>query len=65
MAPSTDWKEVVPSDEAERFEAHAATLRELQRARAKKSPVARALHGKAQAAVEAEFTVLPDLPEHV
>ena len=62
--PSKDWKEEVPADETARFERHAQTLLELQRARAKKYPVSRALHAKAQAGVEAELTMLPDLPEH-
>ncbi len=65
MSPATDWKEAVPADEAERFERHAEALRDLQRSAAAASgKTSRALHAKAQAGVEAEFTVLPDLPEH-
>src|SRR5689334_2540130 len=62
--PSTEWKETIAPDEAERFERHAETLRRLQREKAKRYPVSRGLHAKPAAGVEAEFTVLPDLPEH-
>ena len=31
MAPATTWKEKIDDDEAQRFERHAQTLRELQR----------------------------------
>src|SRR3954469_19039151 len=64
MSPATDWKESIPHDEQARFERHAELLREFQRARAAKHPVARGLHGKGQAGLEAELIVLPDLPEH-
>ncbi len=64
MAPSTQWKEEIPADEAERFERHAQTLLKLQQAKARRHPVSRGLHAKAQAGAEAEFTVLADLPEH-
>jgi hypothetical protein len=61
MAPSTEWKETIAVDEAARFEGYAQTLRSFQRTR---SPVGRALHAKSHLGVEAQFTVLPDLPEH-
>ena len=65
MSPATDWKEVVPANEPERLERHAEALRELQRrAAAASGKTSRALHAKAQAGVEAELTVLPDLPDH-
>jgi hypothetical protein len=64
MSPATDWKETVPEGEAERFERHAETLRDLQRKNARGGSTSRALHAKGNAGLEAELTVLPDLPEH-
>lgn len=64
MLPATDWKESIPADEAERFERHARELRDLQKVRASVQGMGRALHARAQAGVEAEFTVLADVPEH-
>lgn len=67
MHPSADWKETIGEGEAERFERFAIELRDMQRARAKKRGGAhttdRALHAKGQLGLEAELTVLPDLPE--
>jgi hypothetical protein len=63
MTPATDWKEVIPEDEAARFERYAEQLRELQRKNARGGPASRALHAKG-VGVEAELTVLADLPEH-
>jgi hypothetical protein len=62
--PSRDWKEVVPEGEAARLEGLAEQLRDLQRKRATKDGAMRALHAKGQAQLEAELTVLADLPEH-
>ncbi len=64
MPPATDWKEDIGADEDRRFLTYAEELRALQRKRAAQGGVSRALHAKGQAGVEAEFTVLPDLPEH-
>jgi hypothetical protein len=65
MIPATDWKEAVPEGEAERFERHAEALRDMQRAAAAASGKKhRALHAKGLAGLEAELTVLPDLPDH-
>jgi hypothetical protein len=64
MTPATDWKEVVTPGEEERFERYAKELRAIQHRRANGSPASRALHAKANLGVEAELTVLPDLPEH-
>jgi hypothetical protein len=61
--PSTDWKESVGPDEEARFERYAEALRALQRKRARGGAAARALHAKGQLGLEAEFTVLADLPE--
>lgn len=58
--PANDWKELIPDDEAARFERHAAFLGTLQ---AKRAAVGRALHVKANLGVEAEFEVLGDLPD--
>ncbi len=63
MTPATDWKEQIAADEEQRFSKHAETLRALQHARSKNGRASRALHAKGQAGVEAEFTILPDLPE--
>jgi hypothetical protein len=62
--PSTNWQEKTDPGEPQRFEAYAEQLRDLQRRRARKGPVARALHAKGQLGLEATFTVLPDLPAH-
>jgi hypothetical protein len=64
MTPSSAWKESIAPDEAERFERHARTLLELQRRNAKGGARNRTLHAVAQAGLEAELTVLPDLPPH-
>jgi hypothetical protein len=64
MPPATDWKETIAPDEEARFSGYAEELRAMQKKRAQKGGVARALHAKGQAGVEAELTVLPDLPEH-
>lgn len=64
MSPGTDWKEQIPDGEAAELERFAEELRALQRKRARGGAVPdRALHAKAQAGVEAEIEVLPDLPE--
>jgi hypothetical protein len=65
MSPATDWTETVLADEDARLLRHAEALRDIQRRRAEKSGKAlRALHAKGNAGLEAELTVLPDLPEH-
>src|SRR5437016_13713579 len=62
--PATNWQEKVDPGEAERFERYAEQLREMQRKNAHGRPPSRALHAKGQLGLEAQFTVLPDLPEH-
>jgi len=64
VSASTDWKEVVPPDEAARFERYAEDLRALQRKNARDGRPSRALHAKGHPGLEARFIVLPDLPEH-
>lgn len=60
---TTGWKEIIPEGEAARLEVLAKQLNDLQRKRATNGKANRALHAKGLAGVEAEFTVLPDLPE--
>jgi hypothetical protein len=63
--PSTEWKEIIPAGEDAKYERYAAELRALQRQKARKAGrTSRALHAKGNCGVEAELTVLPDLPEH-
>lgn len=61
--PSTDWKEEVASDEAERFARYATDMRELQAKKSETFGNGRALHRKPQLGVHGRFEVLPDLPE--
>jgi hypothetical protein len=64
MQPSTDWQEQIPPGEQAELERLAERLHELQKKNAHGKKASRALHAKAHAGVEAELTVLPDLPEH-
>src|SRR4051794_1301352 len=64
MTPATDWKERVGEGEAARLEVLAEQLHELQRKNAKGGAVSRGLHAKGQAGLEAELTILPDLPAY-
>jgi len=59
--PSTDWKEIVADDEAERFAGYAAVLAEIQRKRTRAGTPSRALHAKANLGVEAELTVTAEV----
>ena len=61
--PSTGWKETIPAGEEARLEGYAEELRAIQRRRANGSPPDRALHAKGNCGVEAELTVLGELPE--
>lgn len=60
---STDWKERIPSGEAEHLERLAAVLHDLQRRRAAGQPADRALHAKGNAGLSAELRVIADVPE--
>ncbi len=62
LPPSTDWRETVGEDETARFDALAATLAGIQRARSERHPMGRALHYKPHAGLLAEFTVHDDVP---
>lgn len=64
MNPSTDWKEVIAPDESARFSGYVQRLRAMQQGNARNGKPWRALHAKALAGAEAEFSVLPNLPEH-
>ena len=63
MTPSTDWKETVDPNEAERFERYAQQLLAMQRKAAHGGRASRGLHAKGQLGLAAAFEVLPDLPE--
>ena len=56
MGPSTEWREEIAPDEAERFERHAETLRGYQRHNSKKGE-GRALHRKSHGGARAELEV--------
>ena len=62
--PATDWREQPSPGEHERFEAHAAFLATLQQKHARGSSRSRALHAKGTGGLEAQLTVLGELPEH-
>jgi len=64
MAPSTQWKETIEPGEAARFEQYAEVLHAIQKKRDAQGPARRALHAKGHLGLKAEFTVLPDLPDH-
>lgn len=64
MTPSTDWREIVPPEEDARLRELALQLRDLQKKHANGGKPLRALHAKHNLDVEAELTILPDLPEH-
>jgi len=64
MVPATDWTEVVAPDEPERFQRLAENLREMQRRNAKGGPARRTLHAVGQAGLEAELTILADVPDY-
>jgi hypothetical protein len=62
--PSTAWKESVPPGEEARHVGYGEALRAIQRERAVAGNKGRALHAKASCGVEAELTVLGELPDH-
>jgi Catalase len=63
MTAATDWKEVIAPGEEARLLELAERLHAIQRKVAVGERPGRALHAKGQAGVDAEFEVLPDLPE--
>jgi hypothetical protein len=63
--PATDWKETPAPGEGEQFEALAASLAALQRARAARTAVTRrGLHAKQTLAAHGRFEVVHGVPEH-
>jgi hypothetical protein len=62
MIASTEWKEVVAADEAQRFADYGLQFAALQARKSKKYGTGRALHRKQLSAAQGELEVLPDLP---
>ncbi len=63
MNPSTDWKENIASDEAQRYAAYAVQFAELQRRKSAKYGAGRALHRKQLFAAQGSLQVLDGLPD--
>jgi hypothetical protein len=64
MTASTEWKETIKPDEDARFQGYAEELAAIQTKNASGGDKSRALHAKGNLGLEAELTVLPDLPDH-
>lgn len=64
VKPSKDWEEVIPADEAERFERHSQTMATVQKKVSEKFGKGRGLHRKPVLALPGMFNVLDNLPEH-
>lgn len=62
MKPSTEWKEVVAPDEAERLAHYVTEFAALQKRKSAKFGAGRALHRKQLTAAHGVLEVLPDLP---
>lgn len=62
--PSTEWRERIGPDEAQRFARQADQLRTIQRSHALAGAASRALHAKHTGCFAAELHVLDELPEH-
>lgn len=62
--PSTDWRELVAPDEAERHAAAAGAIAAMQRRKNERFGVGRALHRKGLLCLPAELEVLAGLPDH-
>lgn len=62
--PSTEWKEKIAADEAERFAGYAKDFAEIQRIKSEKYGKGRALHRKQQLALKGSFEVIDGLPDH-
>lgn len=60
---STQWWEVIPDDEVQRFAAYAQQFAQLQARVSARQGTGRALHRKQLLGAKACFTVLPDLPD--
>jgi len=64
MAPSTDWREQIDSDEEQRFAGYAERIAALQKKKSERYGNGRAFHRKQVLGLRGRLEVLPDLPEH-
>ena len=62
LPPSTDWREDIPGDEAQRFAAYAPLMADIQARKSAKFGKGRTLHRKGLAAAKGHLEVLADLP---
>lgn len=62
--PSTNYNEIIPPGEDEKFAAYAQKLRAIQKAKSKKYGKGRLLHRKGLLALKAELKVDANLPAH-
>lgn len=62
MAPSTQWREQIPADEAQRFAEYGARFAAIQQRKSRKYGTGRALHRKQLCAAQGTLEVLPNLP---
>lgn len=63
-SPSTDWKELIGVDEAERHAGYARDFEQIQAAKSAKFGRGRVLHRKQHLGLQGRFEVLSGLPEH-
>jgi hypothetical protein len=63
MSPSTQWKERIAANEAERYERYARDFARMQENQSRRFGEGRALHRKQILAAKASFEVLSGLPE--
>jgi hypothetical protein len=63
LKPSTEWKEQIAADEAERFAGYGQTFAAIQARKSKKYGAGRALHRKQLTAAKGTLQVLDGLPE--
>ncbi|TWO73107.1 catalase [Caenimonas sedimenti] len=63
-APSTDWKERIAPDEAERYAKFATQFAEIQARKSKRHGAGRALHRKQLSAAQGTLEVLDGLPHY-
>jgi hypothetical protein len=62
--PSTDWREIIASDEEQRFAGYAREFTEMQNRKSAKYGAGRGLHRKQILGLLATFEVLGNLPEY-
>ncbi len=63
-APSTEWKETIAADEAERHAGYARDFEQIQAIKSAKYGKGRALHRKQLLGLHGSLEILPDLPEY-